>query len=423
MSRIFSIVDWGKDSNMYEVNIRQYTQEGSFQAFAKHLPRLKAMGVEILWLMPITPIGQKERLGSLGSYYACSSYTKINPEFGNLNDFKQLVDTAHQLGFKLIIDWVANHTAWDHHWTFEHPNWYVKDAQGGFMEANGWKDVIDLDYRQIAMRQTMIKAMQYWVRECGIDGFRCDMAHLVPLDFWIEARKQCDAIKPLFWLAECDEPSYHQAFDISYAWNWMHATEKHAKGEATLNHIQNTLHSYSRYPFNGTKLYFTSNHDENSWNGTELEKYAHTAKAWWVFSATWQGLPLIYSGQEIPNTRRLRFFDKDAIDWEQPFTMEPFFQSLLALRKSNKALSLGETYVLPSSHSNEIMGYIRKYGQQIVLVLLNLSDKNALKMTVDHPWLNGCFESLFTQMQYVFQPGEKFELMAGDYLVYHSVSQ
>ncbi|OYZ48630.1 MAG: 1,4-alpha-glucan branching protein [Bacteroidetes bacterium 24-39-8] len=417
------MVDWAKDSNIYEVNIRQYTQEGSFQAFAKHLPRLKDMGVEILWLMPITPISQKERLGSLGSYYACSSYTKINPEFGNLNDFKQLVDTAHQLGFKLIIDWVANHSGWDHHWTFEHPDWYLKDAQGGFTEVNGWKDVIDLDYRQMAMRQAMIKAMQYWVRECGIDGFRCDMAHLVPLEFWLEARMQCDAIKPLFWLAECDQPSYHQAFDLSYAWNWMHVTEKHVKGEATLNHIHNSLHSYSQYPFNATKLYFTSNHDENSWNGTEYEKYGHTAKAWWVFSATWQGLPLIYSGQEIPNKRRLKFFDKDAIDWNQPFTLEPFFKNLLALRKSNKALSLGETFVLPSNHSDEIMGYIRKYGQQVVLVLLNLSDKNALKITVDHPWLNGCYESLFTQMQYNFQPGESFELMAGDYLVYHSVSQ
>ncbi|HQR91941.1 MAG TPA: alpha-amylase family glycosyl hydrolase, partial [Sediminibacterium sp.] len=331
MSKIFSMVDWAKDSNIYEVNIRQYTQEGSFQAFAKHLPRLKDMGVEILWLMPITPISQKERLGSLGSYYACSSYTKINPEFGNLNDFKQLVDTAHQLGFKLIIDWVANHSGWDHHWTFEHPDWYLKDAQGGFTEVNGWKDVIDLDYRQMAMRQAMIKAMQYWVRECGIDGFRCDMAHLVPLEFWLEARMQCDAIKPLFWLAECDQPSYHQAFDLSYAWNWMHVTEKHVKGEATLNHIHNSLHSYSQYPFNATKLYFTSNHDENSWNGTEYEKYGHTAKAWWVFSATWQGLPLIYSGQEIPNKRRLKFFDKDAIDWNQPFTLEPFFKNLLAL--------------------------------------------------------------------------------------------
>lgn len=418
MSKIFSMVPWAKDSNIYEVNIRQYTEEGSFQAFSKHLPRLKTMGVEILWLMPITPISQKERLGSLGSYYACSSYTKINPEFGSLNDFKQLVATAHQLGFKLIIDWVANHTGWDHHWTFEHPDWYLKDSNGIFTEVNGWKDVIDLDYRQQAMQDAMIKAMQYWVRECDIDGFRCDMAHLVPLDFWIKARKQCDAIKPLFWLAECDEPSYHQAFDLSYAWNWMHTTEKISKGAANLNDLRNTLHSYSQYPYNATKLYFTSNHDENSWNGTEQEKYGHTAKAWWVFAATWQGIPLIYSGQEIPNQRRLRFFDKDAIDWRQTIALSSFFQSLLALRKSNQALTQGETFVLPSDHSGELMGYLRKQEQQTVLVLLNLSDKNALKIRVDHPWLNGQFESVFSGLTYTFQPGEIFELMAGDFLVY-----
>lgn len=421
MSKLFSMVPWAKDSNIYEVNIRQYTEEGSFQAFSKHLPRLKAMGVEILWLMPITPISQKERLGSLGSYYACSSYTKINPEFGNLNDFKQLVETAHQLGFKLIIDWVANHTGWDHHWTFEHPDWYVKDANGMFTEVNGWKDVIDLDYGQANMRQAMIKAMQYWVRECDIDGFRCDMAHLVPLEFWVEARKQCDALKPLFWLAECDEPSYHASFDVSYAWNWMHVTEKHAKGEATLNHIHNTLHSYSQYPFDATKLYFTSNHDENSWNGTDHEKYGPLAKAWWVFGATWQGLPLIYSGQEIANTKRLRFFDKDSIDWKQSFVMEPFFKSLLALRKTNKALSLGETFVLPSDHSNELMCFLRKYKNHTVLVLLNLSHKNGLKMKVEHPWLEGVFESLFSGLEYSFKPGESFELMSGDFLVYHCI--
>jgi glycosidase len=420
MSKIFSMLPWAKDSNIYEVNIRQYTQEGSFQAFAKHLPRLKAMGVEILWLMPITPISQKERLGTLGSYYACSSYTKINPEFGNLQDFKQLVDTAHQLGFKLIIDWVANHTGWNHHWTFEHPDWYVKDALGGFTELNGWKDVIDLDYGVGAMRQSMIKAMQYWVRECNIDGFRCDMAHLVPLDFWLEARMQCDALKPLFWLAECDEPAYHASFDVSYAWNWMHQTEKYAKGEASLNQLLNTLHHYSQYPFDATKLYFTSNHDENSWNGTEYEKYGLIAKAWWVFSATWQGLPLIYSGQEIANSKRLEFFEKDSIEWQPSLVMEPFFKSLLALRKTNKALSLGETFILPSHHSNELMCYLRKYKNQIVLVLLNLSEKNGLKIRVEHPWLEGVFESLFSGLSYHFKPGESFELMAGDFLVYHT---
>jgi len=307
MSQNFSTVNWAKGSNIYEVNIRQYTKEGTFAAFAKHLPRLKEMGVEMIWLMPITPISQKVRQGKLGSYYACSSYTSINPEFGSLKDFKNLVNESHQLGFKIIIDWVANHTGWDHHWTFEHPDWYRKDAGGGFTEINGWHDVIDLDFSKEPMRIALTKAMKYWVKECNIDGFRCDMAHLVPLDFWINARKECDAIKPLFWLAECDEPNYHAAFDSSYAWNWMHITEKIGKQEASLHDVRNCLHNYSQYPNQAIKLFFTSNHDENSWNGTEIEKYGKFVKAWSVFTATWKGMPLIYSGQEIPNDRRLAF--------------------------------------------------------------------------------------------------------------------
>ncbi|TXT33545.1 MAG: alpha amylase [Chitinophagaceae bacterium] len=180
MSTEFSTVAWAKDATMYEVNIRQYTQEGTFKAFAKHLPRLKEMGVTLLWLMPITPISKKVRQGTLGSYYASSSYTSINPEFGTLDDFKQLVTEAHQLGFKIIIDWVANHTGWDHHWTIEHPDWMMKDEAGNFTEKNGWHDVIDLNFDVPQMRTALIDAMRFWVTECDIDGFRCDMAHLVP---------------------------------------------------------------------------------------------------------------------------------------------------------------------------------------------------------------------------------------------------
>jgi glycosidase len=229
MAKNFPLVSWAIGANIYEVNIRQYTPEGNFVAFAKHLPRLKDMGVKILWLMPITPISIAKRQGSLGSYYACSSYTKINAEFGSIEDFKQLVATAHSLDFKVIIDWVANHTGYDHHWTKEHPEFYLKDKDGNFTEKNGWQDVIDLDYSNEALQEAMIAAMQFWITTCQIDGFRCDMAHLVPLSFWLKARQACDEIKKLFWLAECDEKEYHQVFDVSYAWQWMHATEKYFK--------------------------------------------------------------------------------------------------------------------------------------------------------------------------------------------------
>lgn len=219
---------------MYEVNIRQYTPEGTFAAFANHLPRLQRMGVETIWLMPVTPISKKKRQGSLGSYYACSDYTALNPEFGSSRSFKALVKKVHELGMKLMIDWVANHTGADHSWIQKNPHWYIKDEQGNFTERNGWVDVYDLDYSNPDMRAAMIEAMQFWIREYEIDGFRCDMAHLVPLDFWADARKQCDALKPLCWLAETDESNYHEVFDISYAWKWMHVSEQVVRGHATV---------------------------------------------------------------------------------------------------------------------------------------------------------------------------------------------
>src|SRR5579871_2396781 len=222
MAKLFPAVEWSYNSNIYEVNLRQYTYEGSFNAFANELPRLKDMGIEILWFMPITPISIEKRKGTLGSYYACSDYTATNPEYGSLDDFKNLVLYAHQLEFKVIIDWVANHTGWDHRWTIEHPDFYVKDASGNFTERNGWDDVIDLNYDNPALRRAMIDAMKFWIEKFDIDGFRCDMAHLVTLDFWREAKTTLEPVKNLFWLAECEEISYHEVFDATYTWRWMH---------------------------------------------------------------------------------------------------------------------------------------------------------------------------------------------------------
>ncbi len=421
MNKIFSTVPWAAGSNIYEVNIRQYTPEGTFTAFSEHLPRLKDMGVEIIWLMPVTPISKKGRLGSLGSYYACSSYTSVNPEFGNYDDFRKLVQQTHALGMKLIIDWVANHTGLDHHWTKEHPDWYIRDAAGNFTERNGWKDVIDLDYSNKLMRAELIKAMQFWVTEFEIDGFRCDMAHLVPLDFWQEAREKCDQLKPLFWLAECEVPSYHDVFDASYAWHWMHVSEQQSRGEKTLHDIREVLHSYSQYPDGALKLFFTTNHDENSWNGTEYEKYGKATNAWAVFSATWKGLPLIYSGQEIPNFKRILFFDKDTIGWEKPLQLHSFYQTLLALRKNNPALITGETFILPTENSEAIMAYLRRSGERIVLVLLNLSQNEKCKVAVKHEWLSGKYQSVFSGMNYSFASEENFELLPGEYLLYESI--
>jgi glycosidase len=273
----FNTVNWALRANVYEVNLRQYTKEGTLASFAAHLPRLADMGVTVLWFMPITPIGSKGRLGSLGSYYACSSYTEINPEFGSLKDFIDVVQAAHALGMKVIIDWVANHTGQDHVWTISSPDFYMQDAHGNFTERNGWSDVIDLNYNNPRMRTAMIDAMRYWIDAAGIDGFRCDMAHLVPLNFWIEARQALDAIKPLYWLAECEDARYFEAFDTTYAWAFMHATASINRHEPNLNPVLDQLDIYKSEGANTHKLFFTSNHDENSWNGTEYEKYGVTA--------------------------------------------------------------------------------------------------------------------------------------------------
>ncbi len=421
MKTAFKKTTWANSATMYEVNIRQYTPEGTFKAFQKHLPRLKDMGVTILWFMPLTPISKQVRQGTLGSYYACSSFTIINPEFGTVEDFKQLVHQAHHVGFKIIIDWVANHTGWDHHWTVEHPNWYIKNDKGEFTEKNGWHDVIDLNFDVLEMRTELIDAMRFWVYEFDIDGFRCDMAHLVPLDFWQQARMSCELIKPLFWLAECEVVNYHQVFDATYAWWWMHETEEYQKNHSSLHDIRNVLHAYSQYPKEAIKLFFTSNHDENSWNGTEYEKYGSTAKAWAVFCFTWHGMPLIYSGQETSNKKRLLFFDKDQIEWEDKKSLHEFYKTLALLRKTNDAISVGESFILPSNHDNELMAFLRRRGENIVLVLLNVSSKNQLIIHVHHEWLNGKFKNIFSNLEFEFNTKANFELQAGEFIVYEKI--
>ena len=412
----FKQVSWANTASIYEVNIRQYTAEGTFKAFEKHLPRIKDMGIDIVWLMPITPISQVHKKGSLGSYYACSSYTKINPEFGTEADFKDLVDAAHTLGMKVIMDWVANHTGSQHEWMQEHPNWFAQDASGVFSERNGWEDVVDLNFDNSLMRIALIDAMEFWVRQFNIDGFRCDMAHLVPLDFWIAARTKLQDSKILYWLAECEDIAYHQVFDTSYAWSWMHASQKLGKGEDGLHEVYTILHQYAQYPKGASKLFFTSNHDENSWNGTEYEKYGKAAKAWAVFTLTWNGQPLIYSGQELPNHKRLAFFDKDQLHWtsEKPL-LHDFYKTLLTARRQFPVLAAGSIFNLPTD--NAVMAYFKQDQGQTALVILNFSAERQ-QVHVKHEAFTGKFTNLFSGLSFEFNADSQFELMPGEFIVY-----
>jgi glycosidase len=399
------MLPWIAGSNIYEVNLRQYTPEGTFKAFEAHLPRLRDMGVEILWFMPITPISVKGRLGSLGSYYACSDYTSTNPEFGSLDDFRLLVSRAQQLGFKVLMDWVANHTGRDHRWTTEHPEFYRRNASGDFYDPHGWEDVFDLDYNQSGLREAMIRCMQFWIDECNIDGFRCDMAMLVPLDFWQEARTALDRVKPLFWLAECEEIAYHNVFDASYTWQFLHKMEAYWRRETGLDGLLAVLQSYNdQFPPQALRAFFTSNHDENSHSGSEYERMGDAAIPFAVLCCTWNGIPLIYSGQELPNTKRLKFFDKDQIDWRTPCSLHDFYKVLLRARKHHPALRGGDpsvsTLLLPDP-GGRVMAFLRRNGADEVLVGLNLSPAS-LTYTIAQQGLSGSFVNLFT--------GEKLDM-------------
>lgn len=382
MNAQFEAVGWSRNTVIYEVNLRQYTPEGSVRAFRPHLKRLSAMGVGVLWFMPITPVSRKNRKGSLGSYYACSSYRLFSPEFGILQDWVELVQEAHDLGMKVIIDWVANHTGCDHEWTLSHPDFYKRNNEGAFYDAHGWDDVIDLDHDNPAMRIAMIDDMKYWIETSNIDGFRCDMAMLTPVDFWLQARRSLGSLKPLFWLAELDpldNPEYMEVFDAGYTWRWMNATRDfYQQGAHQIHHLRQLIELYDRTLLSGfMPAWFTSNHDENSWNGTEMEKYGPMASALAVFSATWKGVPLVYSGQEIPNPKRLQFFDRDPIDWTPGAGMHDFYHQLFSLRKAHPAFAVspeyGHCHQCRNSVDHHVFSFVRTADADAIMVLINFS--------------------------------------------------
>jgi alpha-amylase len=426
MTNEFRPLPWAHTTNIYEVNVRQYTAEGTFNAFANELTRLKDMGIGTLWFMPITPIAQKNKKGPLGSYYAAYDYTSINPEFGTMDDFKKLVKTAQGMGFKVIIDWVANHTGWDHVWTKEHPDYYLKDSvTGDFHIASGMDDIIELDYNNPALRKAMIDAMKFWVRECDIDGYRCDLASWVQVDFWQEARPLVDAVKPLFWLGEFDEletPEYGKVFDASYSWKWMHKTKEFYQNHLPLVVLDSLLQQYSAIGGPSMRAWFTTNHDENSWNGTEYEKYGNMAKALAVFSGTWNGIPLIYNGQELPMlTKRLAFFEKDPIPWTGEYELHDFYKTLLNLHASNPALRAGDplaiTHRVKTSDDASIFAFLRKNGDREVLVILNLSYNSGLHISIEDPAVKGVFKKVFSGGVHNFDVERKFDMQAWEYLV------
>jgi len=416
---------WSYSTNIYEVNLRQYTLEGTFETFSQSLPRLKDMGVKTLWFMPITPISKKDRLGELGSYYAVQNYTDTNPEFGTLEDFKKLVTKAHDMGFKIILDFVADHTGNDHAWITEHPEFYNYEENNELLHPHGWSDVSKLNFDVPELWESVIDAMKFWVKEYDIDGYRCDMAHLVPLDFWEQAKKKLSKYKDnLFWLGECEVPAYHKVFDATYTWRWMHASEEFYHNRMNLQSLITVLYkSVTEFPCNAFRTYFTSNHDENSWNGTEFEKYGDAAQLFAVFSATWNGIPMIYSGQELPNKKRLRFFEKDVIEWQDKFELHDFYKTLLTLHSTNKSLRAGDTEVLTQiiSHpdDHQVFSYLRKHETDEVLVILNCCGEG---MNFQVKNVKGVFRNVFGGDDINFDSNGNVYINAWGYLVFEKIN-
>jgi glycosidase len=418
--------EWSHNASIYEVNVRQFSAGGTFREFEAHLPRLKALGVKIIWLMPIHPIGVQKRKGSLGSYYSVKDYLAVNPEFGTMDDFRSLVDRIHDMGMYVIIDWVANHSAWDNPLTKEHPGWFTRDVQGNLVPPNpDWSDVVDFNYNNRELWGYMIGAMEFWVRDVGIDGFRCDVAGMVPLEFWNAVRARLDAIKPVFILAEWEDPAAHEhAFDMTYGWDLYHLMNKLAKRLVPASAIGIYLdREVSRYPKDAYRMYFTSNHDENSWNGTVFERLGEAAEVMAVLACTLDGMPLVYSGQEAGLNRRLEFFEKDEIPWRE-HQFRDLYSTLLNLKQQSRALwngdQGGDVTWIHTSNDGAVFAFVREKDADKVLVVLNLSAEQQAVELGGTAFL-GSYTDVFTvgeKHEIRFTGGETVDLKPWGYRVY-----
>ncbi|GEN75088.1 alpha-amylase family glycosyl hydrolase [Chryseobacterium hagamense] len=417
--------EWTKNATIYEVNIRQYTPEGTFKAFEKHLPRLKKMGVDIIWLMPIHPIGELHRKGSLGSYYSVKDFKGINPDFGSLADFKNLVNKIHSMGMYVIIDWVGNHSAWDNPLAKQHPEWYTKTREGKFQPTPwyDWDDVIDFDYNNPDFREYMTGALKYWISQTNIDGYRCDVAGFIPVDFWENARAELDEIKPVFMLAEWESRDlYKRSFDMTYSWTlWDKLKQATAEKKGAPALFEYMAHDVNSFPFDSYRMTFTDNHDKNSWEGNQFSNFGAGLEAAMVLCSTVNGMPLIYSGQEAGLNRSLAFFEKDPIVWKE-HQFASMYEKLFKLKHSNQALWNGkwggEMERVTNDHMNSILSFYREKNGDAVLTVINFSDQEA-DATLDSEYIRNSYTELFTGGTLIISRDKTpLKLKAWDYRVF-----
>jgi len=371
---------WSRKAVIYQINTRQFTKQGTFRAATRELPRLKTLGVDILWVMPIHPIGVEQRKGTLGSPYSIKDYRSVNPELGTLADFKAFVTAAHGQGMKVIIDWVANHSSWDNPIKAQHPDWYERDWKGANHSTPwwDWSDIVDFDYSKLGLRRYMGDSMVYWVRETDIDGFRADVAGYVPPDFWIDVRRELDAIKPVWMLGEFNHRDLHlNSFDSSYGWAWAEAVMKIAKGEADTGALYGFYsENESAWPTGAQRMIFTSNHDENAWAGTEFERFGKALPNAFALLFTSEGIPLVYNGQEAGNDKRLKFFERDPIIWKK-HPNGALIADWIKFRAAHPALDnapWGARMVhVKNSDSQKVFSFVRAKDGDAVVVAQNYS--------------------------------------------------
>ena len=369
---------------LYELNIRQFTPEGTFAAARERLPFLRSLGIDAIWLMPIYPIGQEGRKGSLGSYYSIRDYKAVNEEFGTEQDLRDFISAAHSLGMRVLLDWVANHTARDARWLEEKPyDWYEREEDGTAKVPWDWTDTAKLNYSNHEVWRGQIDAMRYWVEEFKVDGFRCDMAMLVPIEFWQEASEELHRIKrDIFMLAEAEEDNlFDRAFNMSYQWDIHHTMCDIAKGARRVWDLRNAIHSQrARYPREAMRMSFTSNHDENSWSGSEQQRFGSALDVMTAMTFLMPStMPLIYTGQEVGYNHSFEFFERDAIPEEAYVENRSteLYRRLTALKHKERALDAGERggemIEIENNAKDCMMTFVREVDSSRVVAIVNLS--------------------------------------------------
>ncbi len=376
--------EWSYSAVLYELNVRQFTPEGTFAAARERLPFLRSLGIDAIWLMPIYPIGVEGRKGTLGSYYSIRDYKGINEEFGSEADLRDFITAAHSLGMRVLLDWVANHTARDARWLEDKPyDWYEREADGTAKVPWDWTDTAKLNYSNHDVWRGQIDAMRYWVEQFKVDGFRCDMAMLVPIEFWQEASEELHRIKrDIFMLAEAEEDNlFDRAFNMSYQWNIHHIMCDIAKGARRVWDLRNAIHSErARYPREAMRMSFTSNHDENSWSGSEQARFGSALEVMTAMTFLMPStMPLIYTGQEVGYNHSFEFFERDAIPAEayvENRTTE-LYRRLTSLKHKEQALAAGERggemIEIENNAKDCMMTFVREVDGSRVVAIVNLS--------------------------------------------------